>query len=420
MKTFNLLLPLFFFLSSCSYFIQSIDSTLVNKEDFIAEIPTPDTYCSLEMSPGLQLIGLSKREQEKYIELSQDNVKWDLIDHIILWGLTQMSAMPHLTTPGSRFQLVFRYDNQTQYLDFSSEAEENQFPFLHALHWLREEYKKKLSLEDYASIIQKKSLTKSKVNKDFSDFLISKKEDIRKNEELKNHYFRGDEVLSLNESLPEIDLQKLIKIYRKNFKTQQIVIKSSLYPFVTEKGKKGECNYDFNLYNNSIFLIDKKIPLANIFGLALRNEVFLASTSQELDGTQSFEGTPIFKGSSKVRSTALCLIENEDNLIWSMSNKSRDPGQHLFHLVRYGLPEGKTIQEIDQLMKQSRYIFLSDPIRLIIESQRGTVSQSERLLKLNLPIYHADKLGNIWSFAEVGNQKRFIIDDRNSGEFSCK
>ncbi len=102
------------------------------------------------------------------------------------------------------------------------------------------------------------------------------------------------------------------------------------------------------------------------------------------------------------------------------SNQSRDPGQHLFQLIRYGLTEANSFEKIDRLLRQSRYIFLTDPIRLILESNRGTKEQTQRLLKINLPLYNADKLGNIWSFSTFENQSRFIIDDRNSGEFFCK
>jgi hypothetical protein len=59
-------------------------------------------------------------------------------------------------------------------------------------------------------------------------------------------------------------------------------------------------------------------------------------------------------------------------------------------------------------------------VRLIIESNRSRNEQIENLLKLNLPIYNAEKLGNIWAYASMGNLSRYIIDDRNPGAFVCK
>jgi hypothetical protein len=114
------------------------------------------------------------------------------------------------------------------------------------------------------------------------------------------------------------------------------------------------------------------------------------------------------------------MIEKDKNKIWAFSNQSRDPGQHLFHLVRYGLPSSQTTAEVDKLIRHSRHLFLSDPVRLIIESERSSDEQVENLLKLNLPIYNADKLGNIWAYTQFAEGNRFIIDDRNPGAFRCE
>jgi hypothetical protein len=114
------------------------------------------------------------------------------------------------------------------------------------------------------------------------------------------------------------------------------------------------------------------------------------------------------------------MVEKDDSFIWTISNLSRDPGQHLFHLIRYGLARSQRIEDVDKLIRHSRYLFLSDPLRLIIESNRSRSDQIENLLKLNVPVYNADKLGNIWSFSKFKNTGRFIIDDRNQGSFSCK
>ena len=146
----------------------------------------------------------------------------------------------------------------------------------------------------------------------------------------------------------------------------------------------------------------------------------MASTSQKVKELKPVDNFPLFYGESKVRSSAVCVIENEKNLIWTFSNFSRDPGQHLFHLIRYGLTRSKTTDEVDKLIRHSRHLFLSDPVRLVIESSRSRSDQIENLLKLNLPIYNAEKLGNIWAFTSFQEHDRFILDDRNVGAYTCK
>jgi hypothetical protein len=261
---------------------------------------------------------------------------------------------------------------------------------------------------------------KLKIGKDFENFLVKNLTAVKNNPELAPFYFRGADVLKENETSPILDYQAVLKHYRKAQSGQKIIVNTSLTQFVTEKGAIGSCNYDFNLYDNSIFLIDKVIPVANLYGLATPNSAFLASTSQKLEKIYSLKGLPLFKGESKVRSSAVCMIENSGKKIWAFSNQSRDPGQHLFHLVRYGLPSSETTADVDKLIRHSRHLFLSDPVRLIIESARSSDEQIENLLKLNLPIYNADKLGNIWAYTKFKEGHRFIIDDRNPGAFSCR
>jgi hypothetical protein len=275
-------------------------------------------------------------------------------------------------------------------------------------------------LEYYANLLQSSVGQKIKIGKDFENFLLKNIQSIKTNPDLAPYYFRGSDVLKENETAPMLDYRKVIQLYRKSQQNQKIIVSTSLTQFVTEKGSTGSCNYDFNLYDNSIFLIDKVIPVANLYGLATPKSAFLASSSQKLDKISSLKGLPLFQGESKVRSSAVCMIENDSSKIWTFSNQSRDPGQHLFHLVRYGLPSSQTTSEVAKLISHSRHLFLSDPVRLIIESARSTEEQIENLLKLNLPIYNADKLGNIWAYTHFKEGNRFIIDDRNPGAYKCQ
>jgi hypothetical protein len=352
--------------------------------------------------------------------ITRTEQSFDLLDHLALWGLTQFRIRPDQSTPTARLQVVFLYQNQTYYFDFFSENNQDQYPYLFGIEWILKKFGKKKKLEDYARILTSSFQQKIKIGKDFETFLFKNKNKIRQDTTLAPYFFRGSEVLKEDESAPSLDYNEIVKIYRKVEKDQKITINNSLFPFNTEIGGKGECNYDFNLYNNSIFLIDKIIPMSNLFGFSSKNETFLATSSQNLTNIASFKGLPLFQGSSKVRSSAVCIIQKPDNQIWTFSNQSRDPGQHLFHMIRYGLAETNSTQELDKLLRHSRHLFLSDPMRLIIESQRSTSGQIENLLKLNIPIYSAERLGNIWSFSNFNQINRFIIDDRNPGAFSCK
>jgi hypothetical protein len=409
-----------FTFASCGLLVERIGTQLVKSTDKLNQAPLPPDYCGFEKNITFQLAGTNDNSQAVFLEMvRKKKLNLDFLDHFALWNLLQLSIRPDQSSATSRLQVLLHQEDKTFYFDFYSETQEDQYPFLHGIEWILRKFGKKRTLEQYADILQAMA-PKLKIGKDFENFLVKNLSAVKNNTELAPYYFRGADVLKENESSPILDYRKILRHYRKVVKDQKIIMNTSLTPFETGKGNVGACNYDFNLYDNSIFLIDKIIPIANLYGLATPKAAFLASSSQKLDEMKSLLGLPLFKGASKVRSSAVCMIENKGNKIWAFSNQSRDPGQHLFHLVRYGLPGSETTAEVDKLIRHSRHLFLSDPVRLIIESARSSDDQIENLLKLNLPIYNADKLGNIWTYTSFKEGHRFIIDDRNPGAFSCQ
>lgn len=411
----------FFLISSCSFFITRIDSPLVKDPELLKNAPASPGFCQFDKKIDFQLVGTSENSQEVYLELIKKiKTPLDFLDHFALWNLLQLSIRPDQSSATSRLQVLVNDNTKSYYFDFFSEETENQYPYLYGLEWVLKKFGNKKSLEYYAKLLNTHRSQEIRISKDFESFLVKNLQTIKADPELTPYYFRGSDVLKENETSPKLDYQKVIKFYREAQSKQKIIVNTSLTQFVTEKGSTGSCNYDFNLYDNSIFLIDKIMPIANLYGLSSSKSAFLASSSQKLDSITSLKGLPLFKGQSKVRSSAVCMIENNNSKIWAFSNQSRDPGQHLFHLVRYGLPSSQTTAEVDKLIRHSRYLFLSDPVRLIIESARSSPEQIENLLKLNLPIYNADKLGNIWAYTQFQEGSRFIIDDRNPGAFKCQ
>lgn len=414
-------LALILVLSSCSFLINKIESPLVKTSQKTIDKYSPVTYCPIEKNIQTQLTGSDSQSQSLYLELIKNaGPNLDFFDHFAIWNLLQFSIRPDQSSPTSRLQVLIELDGKTHYFDFFSEESTDQYPFLFGLEWILAKFGKKRSLEYYATLISKTFGGKFKINKEFELFLEKNLTTLKSNQELAPYYFRGADVLKENETSPFVDYLKLVNIFRQNKNKQKIIVNTSLIPFATEKGSFGKCNYDFNLYENSIYLIDKVLPVGNIYGFSQRKSAFLSSSSQKLETIGSLNGTSLFQGESKVRSSAVCVIENEESKVWAFSNQSRDPGQHLFQLVRYGLTRAKKTNEVDRLLKHSRHLFLSDPTRLIIESKRSSKDQIENLLKFPIPIYNADKLGNIWAFTQFSEGNRFIIDDRNPGSFSCQ
>lgn len=122
----------------------------------------------------------------------------------------------------------------------------------------------------------------------------------------------------------------------------------------------------------------------------------------------------------------MCYFESKNQLhsLAFLASDSRDPGQHLYHLFKLNLEKVITTSDLDTLIKFSRHLFLTNPLRLIYESHRGSEKQLTELLKLNIPIYNANNLGNIIGLLiDQKNEKKshhFILDDRHEGHLSCQ
>jgi hypothetical protein len=410
----------FFLLSmiSCAMLVDQIEKPIIDRESYSKNLPKIPTYCSGNSPTNLQLINSNENAQKIFADFLTNNRQLNFMDQTILWSLLQMSIRPDQSSPSARIQLMLKLQGQTYYMDFFSDQEKSQYPYLVALDTLVKKFSPDKSLEYYAALIDK-VFFKLKLDKTFEQFLKLNTAKIKDDSILGPYFIRGTEVLKENETVPYLKFSDVIKLYRQQQKMQKVVFLSDLTAFKFE-GREGRCNYDFNLYINSIFLIDKGIPDSNLFGIANGSNAFMAASSQKIENIAPIEGFPLFAGRSQVRSSAICQINSPENELWMFSNNSRDPGQHLFHLVRYGLSQIKSPDDADRLIRYSRHLFLSDPIRLVIESHRSRDEQVDNLLKLNLPIYNADKLGNIWAYTFFPSGGRFIIDDRNPGHFSCR
>ncbi len=151
----NLLFFLFIF-CSCSIFIKNIENPLVKKEDYQKNIPEIKTYCSQEIKTQFQFSGSDSKSQETYLKIIQGlRPDFDFIDHLVLWSLLQMQLRPDQATPMSRLQIALRLKGETQYLDFSSEENSHQYPYLYGLEWILKNFKKKSSLASYFSLLEK-------------------------------------------------------------------------------------------------------------------------------------------------------------------------------------------------------------------------------------------------------------------------
>ncbi|MBY0518297.1 MAG: hypothetical protein K2P81_15410 [Bacteriovoracaceae bacterium] len=417
MKT-NFLFLLFFV--SCSSFIKSLELD-AGAPKYIKTAPVEEVTCAKPATRAPELVGTNPAAQRVFSDFlrSIESLNLEFKEKIVLWSLVQMNLRPDLASPTARFQFMARSKGESQYRDFTaSESEEGSFPFFAGLEYLLSKTSKKRPLLWYATLLDEKLSAPFMVGKQLELRLMTMSKEIAENEELRRFFFRGDELIRESERLTKVRFRSLVEYWQKNRKASPSG--DTLFSYRKTPQLNVRCNYDFTLYDNSIFLIDKEENVGHIFGMTLGEDSFLAVTAQKTPAPMAINNQPVFAGSAKVRSSAFCMIENKDNEIWVTANQSRDPGQHVYHLFRYGLSKAESQTELKRLFHHARHMFLSDPLRLVIESSRSRNKQVQELLKLNVPIYNAQSIGNIWGWANFHKKGgNFYIDDRNPGALFC-
>ena len=412
-----------FLASSCSYLIKSYDEDIINQKGIKPLDETSKTYCA-ERS-NLILVNDNEHSQKvfsQYIVNLEKKRLLSFIDKVVLWSFAQMNLRPDLSSPTSKLQILIKTNKEDKYFLSYSESDES-YPYLHLLSQLLRQFGSRYSISELAQIYDRGAPRSMKVSLGLSEFLSLNQNRISSSNELKRFFLRGDEPLREKEGLPFLGAKKMVNLYSRSKKKVKYEIKSHLFSkFQQNSSFVPQCNFDMNLYKDSLFLISEEKVRANTFGLKDGKNVFLASSSQRIETYKSIAGTIAISGDSDVRPASLCTykkrLEPQESL-WLISSESRDPGQHLYHLQEYGLHQVESVPDFDKLLRFSRHLFLRNPVRLIIESRRSQEDQIRELLKLDIPIFNAKKLGKIWGFYENDSDASFLLDVREQGFIKC-
>ncbi|MEX0799564.1 MAG: hypothetical protein WD025_08965 [Bacteriovoracaceae bacterium] len=415
----SLLIPLI--AASCALFVNRFDQNRLTQDISSYKASGKKLYCE---ESSFELVNSSKAIQDafqKFLIQAGSRTPLSHVDKSVLWSLVQMNLRPDQASPTSKLQIFLKNGQETEYYHFYSK-QKGAWPYLRGLETLLRDYKSKNTLLKLARHVDNLFPSQFFVVKNFEAFLEDNKEKIDANSALKRYYMRADETLKENEKIGKLKLAPLVSHYLRKKKHLNYEHGKTLFSYKGSRGLTARCNYDMRLYSNSIYLIHKDFIKSHLFGMSSKDGSFLASAAQNLEKFEPVDNSLFFKGDSQTRSAAFCSFDyskEELKSLWLVSSESRDPGQHIYHLMEYGLQSANSATDISDLIGFSRHLFLEDPTRLVFESNRSSKEQLERLLKLNIPVYNARQLGNIWAMFENKNTKGFVIDERTDGAVSC-
>lgn len=419
---------LLFFLSSCSFLLDKFDQT---QRGFSPKSVIQKTLC--EEPTSRSLVGESERFNTHFVsfldKLNRRGIRLNFIDKVVLLSLLNMNLRPDVVTPTSAFTFYIRDEKGEEFFfDFRKKSLENDsrpWSGFWAFEYLLKTFKSRFDLANLISMIERDYSHHFEVTSSLGHFFGENVANLRKNKTFASSFFINNEVLRVGETLPDLAFSHLWKSYRNQFQTQNndIFLKNTLMQFKdsSNQGTTLSCNFDMNLYDNTILLISEKDFPSYSFGYQEEKTFVLVSSSQDIGAFEDLDAAPIFKGNSNIRPPSLCHYHTDQGGSGIfMSTKGRDPGQHLYHLFVYSKDRISSRQKIDEALKLPRHIFLTSPLRLIYESYRGNDQKLEKLLQLNFPIYHAAALGRIWGLVSSENDRGFVLDDRYQSEIWCQ
>lgn len=411
-SSYVFLFLVFFF--SCSSVLQKIDSDSTFGE---RRFKTKRTYCPLSDQRRMTLISDSEKNNHVFKNVSK-RVK-DPKKILFFWFLFQFDIRPDIISDDSDVQFVIVNKGKFEFLDFRY-GHEDQRPAHNAIHYLYkllsiEESFKNL-LAEYKRIIPKDLY----ISRSFNQTLMDYQTDIEKNELLSQRFIKAGQILKNGEQFQRVFWTNKLLDKEKHKQKKVIPIRGLLPPnFSRESNVAINCNFDLNLYESSIYLIDRKLEIKkHPFGINLGNELILFGIFQKpfIKTENIFDRKNI-----SIPPARFCQIKtSEESQINIMSFGSRDPGQQIFNLIEYGIQDSEEIAEIDELLRFARHMFLRAPNRMLYESHRGKEQQLDRILQMNFPIYHIENLGNVWTFNNFKTHYQgFVIEPRQEAFLEC-
>ncbi len=433
-------LPIFliFIFSGCSYFtnkvellaIKDANSKIQFKESALS---TKKIFCP--QNNKFQIILEDEATSKNYEQILKKffaQKKFNFVQKAAFFSLIEMNRRPDRASPTSRLQFYIKSKNQNAYYDIRPKDLENldSMPYLKGIEIMLRKHGNGLTLKKTADIIDKGFQTPLAVSNEFEKFLRLNQKDISRNEILSDYFMKGDEILTKHESFRYIKINKLIDQYNNNGFSNDLNYefdKNSMHFTLKPISKNTEvitCNSDTtnDLSKNDLFYNNNRA--SHFFAMKDGEDLFLAvATSIQQKPLKTIEGTYFFLNRPSPFPIPICEYKSSNNDFIFFSTKGKSPIQHLKHLIDYDIINVDSFSSLTEVLNFPRHLFLSNPERILYESNKGRKSQIDFFMSMNFPIYHTENLGNIFGYASFNSKKSqissLIIDSRENSFLRC-
>jgi len=325
------------------------------------------------------------------------------IEKALLLTFYQFQARPDSTDWGSRTQLHIRSGDKVFNYDFGANY---KFPLYRALLKLKEDKLIPKNLSHYIHIANKYLPKKILIQNQLNQYLEEHKQTFLKNQEIVDKFFKLDKPLQKGETY-----------LRSNIRLPRAKVKEDISFQTFTLDKNFTCSFDANLYKKGIFLINNKREYENYFGLFDKDGDYIFIITKKVESVNKLYDTQTFAGMPSPALSPYCVFQDKEKRLSLMALNSRDPGQLLYHLYNYKIQEVNNKTEVLNYFNFPRHQFLTNPSRLLYESNKGSEEQLRYFLSLDFPVYHAEKLGAVFGLWQDSNNRTSFIGDQRVDVF---
>lgn len=441
LRTFLLLFVLS--LPSCAWVGSYIDK-IKSQEEKSVLVEVNNTYKTCEVKPESLSIYASDMEDtiSSFLKLcmndAQANVEQKTKRCFLNLALYQMFLSPDKISPFSKTFFIIQNKNNISIFDGAKNKNSNYWLTLWGLakEWGQYEW----FTSQISSWIKNPKIP-IKVSKRLEVAIRESKilyKDTDLEDSFRQHYLRGDELISAGEDLPYQSVLSLLSSNKIRQNAKVILEKFDNYEVLNKKNNyRYSCNFNLDLVMEGKVFPYQSVIQSSLFSVKYGNWLIsmaafgkgagfitdnkVISYFMQKSSSVNLAPTNYSEENSQEMGPQYCYVQQDEGAqmksVLLSSFEGRDPGQYIASTMNYIMGTSINLENLSKIMISPRHLLLLNPLRVGFEVEKANEEQTQNILNLGVPIFNEKYLGLMQMNGSMGNSIFYIPDRRGTQDY---